>query len=244
MNKKNQPSDSGESTPETSLPRSEQPTLHDGEEPFSPHDCGLRGVVRMSPALEHSLFSHYLHEGLTEEEAFKAFMRDRRPTPKLDDGLTCSKVLVMADGYKPSHVAFGVGGTLRFGPRDPEAFAIKASDLTTEQQSGLDQMMSENGTKLVTYMVNGGLTKEGSELMSLPWFNGPQGPFEQDAFEDLCFHGSPLTPGMKEFIGSNPGVRIGLGSGPFFVAVMPDGNVLSVDRDGTVVVEEEPVTRH
>jgi|WetSurMetagenome_2_1015567.scaffolds.fasta_scaffold31626_2 hypothetical protein len=225
IDKKNQPSDS-ELRNDEGLPRSEQPTLHDGEEPFSPHDCGLRGVVRMSPALEHSLFAHYLHEGLTEE-AFKAFMRDRSPTPMLEDGLSCSKVLVRTDGYKPSPVVYGVGRSLRNSQRDPKAFAMKVR---------LDSGPYEEGT-LVT-------PKEGSKLMTLPWFNGPRGPFEQAAFEDLCFHGSPLTPGMKEFIESNPGVRVGLGSGQFFVAVMPDGSVLSVDRDGTVVVEEEPVTRH
>ena len=54
----------GEYCPVSRIPREEQPTLHDGEEvseTFKLHDFGPRGVA---PALEHSVLSPLLHEGV------------------------------------------------------------------------------------------------------------------------------------------------------------------------------------
>jgi hypothetical protein len=63
--------------------------------------------------------------------------------------------------------------------------------------------------------------------------------YEEGAVEDKCFKPSKVQAGLQQFIDAHPGVRVGMGPGPFLVAIMPDGSAVAVDQDGTVVAEDE-----
>lgn len=63
--------------------------------------------------------------------------------------------------------------------------------------------------------------------------------YEEGAVEDKCFQPSKVQAGLQQFIDAHPGVRVGMGPGPFLVAIMPDGSAVAVDQDGTVVAEDE-----
>lgn len=57
--------------------------------------------------------------------------------------------------------------------------------------------------------------------------------------EEQCFSGGVISDGLQQFIDAHPGVRVGQGTGRFLVALLPDGTVYSLDKDGTVVSSEE-----
>lgn len=63
--------------------------------------------------------------------------------------------------------------------------------------------------------------------------------YEDGALEDKCFQPSKVPAGLQHFIDAHPGVRVGMGPGPFLVAIMPNGTAMAVDQDGTVVAEDE-----
>jgi hypothetical protein len=60
--------------------------------------------------------------------------------------------------------------------------------------------------------------------------------YEEGALAETKLDSVP--PGLQQFIDSHPGVRFGFGPGPFLVALLPDGQAMMVDSDGTVVAED------
>jgi len=66
-----------------------------------------------------------------------------------------------------------------------------------------------------------------------------QALYEDGVLEDQCLQREGLSSGLKQFIDSHPGVRVALGQGSLYVALMPDGTVFAVDKDGAVIAEED-----
>ena len=188
----------------------------------------IRVVGSKPPTLDH-----YPLNGATEKEAFKALV---------EDGITHSGLTALRDGYEP---CFGVGAPLLNDPRDPEASAFKVMKMTPELRGKVDRAMAARGLELVPYVVAGKVVREDSwdeiRARSLGGMSRAQALgasiYEGGALEGKCPH--PVTPGLKQFIDAHPGVRVAKGEGPFYVALMPNGEALEVDHDGTVVVEDD-----
>jgi hypothetical protein len=85
--------------------------------------------------------------------------------------------------------------------------------------------------------VEGGLTPE--QALGVAMVDALEALYEEGAVEDRCFQPSKVQAGLQQFIDAHPGVRVGMGPGPFLVAIMPDGSAVAVDQDGTVVAEDE-----
>lgn len=128
--------------------------------------------------------------------------------------------------------------------RDPEASAFKVMKMTPELRGKVDRAMAARGLELVPYVVAGKVIRGDSweeiRARSLGGMSRAQALgasiYEGGALEGKCPH--PVTPGLKQFIDAHPGVRVAKGEGPFYVALMPNGEALEVDHDGTVVVED------
>jgi hypothetical protein len=219
--------------PVTRIPK-EDPDERD----FKFHDVGMRGMgAPVQPSMEHSVLAPYLRDGSTEREAF-----------------------VVTDGYKDDHtkpypedqlgrngsVVFGVGTPLLSGSRDPGAFATKVR-MDSETRKLFEANLRERGLELVPYMVNGEVVRSDSkeeiqgrveEGLTRAQALG-RAFYEDGVLEDKCFQPDKVSPGLQQFIDAHPGVQVGVGLGPFFVALMPDGSAMAVDQDGTVVVEDE-----
>lgn len=236
-------------------------------EEFTPHDFGFRGDSKplsaqeseqlhglmgghirggsWAPSMEHSVLAPFIGEKMTEQEAYNRFCKEY---PALGATLGLGTRLLppeqgphqevgFTDGYKDSHdkpfpseylgkrgsVAFGVGGLMTFKDQDPDKFAMKVR---------LDSGPFAEGTT-VPIVESWAMLTEESRAQALGRIL-----YEDEELEEHCFSAGTLTDGMSEFISSHPGVRLALGC-PYFIALMPDGTVYAVDKDGTVVNEEE-----
>lgn len=111
--------------------------------------------------------------------------------------------------------------TVLKGGEEPRSEMPTVNDLPVALRAPMNQRAQALGRALYE------LLQEGDELLG-----------GDDLLQEVA-----SSDGLKQFIDTHPGVRVGMGTGPFLVALMPDGTVMAVDQDGTVFSEDNPAIR-
>jgi hypothetical protein len=223
--------DHGECCPVICVPRSEQPTLHEGTKSPVPQsfasylgvseEAALKALSRGNdvPSFTEYSLGGSLPEGLPSPSlpAVEPVPEEPAFTPEEEEFFQVGVESLGASEHPSSRSA---GGEVT-RPYSMGFFGISPPPSSSSDGLGLSE--SDSGSKFSTY-----------EGRSQAW---GRALYESGALEETCFQREQLSEGIKQFISEHPGVRLGLGSS-CYVALMPDGVALALTPDGTVIPEE------